>query len=367
MSNAGRQPRAGGRSVGDHSGTFGTRADLKRRHPPPEQLHEGRSGGWGKRDLHSAICFVSQSKRWRVRPFELICPGAGRDRRLVLTRRSLNALQSPPCRRPPTPAPGRRPCRPGRRQAHVAGPRQDPAARRGATAGSWDPKANTPWTAWTRRDGGWRPYPKKTSRSGSSNWNGSSAQKLKDGVPSARQVCRTDFVIHLSVAFDDLTWNAKAADDLFKRAQTMPASEAKVWKEVFEAVLKKEIGQTDTADPCRGAGVGGSPRPHPGRRPSRGAEVQRRARPEVSGPPEATDRGGRRPLEGPGGPIRGHPPRRRGQPHPAGRLLRQGTVPAGQVQGRGRGGQVESPLSHEAPATAVDPLDLLGPPEGCTG
>ena len=26
----------------------------------------------------------------------------------------------------------------------------------------------------------------------------------------------------------------------------MPASEAKVWKEVFEAVLKKEIGQTDT-------------------------------------------------------------------------------------------------------------------------
>jgi len=70
--------------------------------------------------------------------------------------------------------------------------------------------------------------------------------KLKDGVPSARQVCRTDFVIHLSVAFDDLTWNAKAADGLFNRAQTMPASEAKVWKEVFEAVLKKEIGQTDT-------------------------------------------------------------------------------------------------------------------------
>ena len=70
--------------------------------------------------------------------------------------------------------------------------------------------------------------------------------KLKDGVPSARQVCRTDFVIHLSVAFDDLRWNAKAADDLFKRAQTMPASEAKVWKEAFEALLKKEIGQTDT-------------------------------------------------------------------------------------------------------------------------
>jgi hypothetical protein len=73
-------------------------------------------------------------------------------------------------------------------------------------------------------------------------------KKLKDGVPSARQVCRTDFVIHLSVAFDDLKWNAKTADNLFKRAQTMPASEAKVWKEAFEALLKKEIGQTDTTN-----------------------------------------------------------------------------------------------------------------------
>jgi hypothetical protein len=63
-------------------------------------------------------------------------------------------------------------------------------------------------------------------------------KKLKDGVPSARQVCRTDFVIHLSVAFDDLKWNAKTADNLFP--------EAKVWKEAFEALLKKEIGQTDT-------------------------------------------------------------------------------------------------------------------------
>jgi hypothetical protein len=71
--------------------------------------------------------------------------------------------------------------------------------------------------------------------------------KLKDGVPSPRQVCRTDFVIRLSVAFDDLRWNAKAAEDLFERAQTMPATEAKAWKEAFEAVLKKEIGQTDTS------------------------------------------------------------------------------------------------------------------------
>jgi hypothetical protein len=73
-------------------------------------------------------------------------------------------------------------------------------------------------------------------------------KKLKDGVPSARQVCRTDFVIHLSVAFDDLKWNAKTADPLFKRAQTMPASEVKIWKEAFEALLKKEIGQTDTTN-----------------------------------------------------------------------------------------------------------------------
>ena len=73
-------------------------------------------------------------------------------------------------------------------------------------------------------------------------------EKLKDGVPSARQVCRTDFAIHMSVAFDDLKWNAKTAGDLFQRAQTMPATEAKVWKEAFEVLLKQEIGQTDTTN-----------------------------------------------------------------------------------------------------------------------
>jgi hypothetical protein len=62
----------------------------------------------------------------------------------------------------------------------------------------------------------------------------------------AKQACRTYFVTRMSVAFDELKWNAKAADNLFKRAQTMPASEAKVWKEAFEVLLKKEIGQTDT-------------------------------------------------------------------------------------------------------------------------
>jgi hypothetical protein len=70
-------------------------------------------------------------------------------------------------------------------------------------------------------------------------------EKLKDGLPSPRQTCRTDFVMHLSVAFDDLKWNAKAAAELFRRARTLPAAEAKAWKDGFEAVLKKEIGQTD--------------------------------------------------------------------------------------------------------------------------
>lgn len=72
-------------------------------------------------------------------------------------------------------------------------------------------------------------------------------KKLKDGLPSARQVCRTDFVNYMSVAFDGLKWNAKRADNLFQRAQTLPASEARVWKEAFEVLLEKEIGQTDTS------------------------------------------------------------------------------------------------------------------------
>ena len=71
-------------------------------------------------------------------------------------------------------------------------------------------------------------------------------KKLKGEL--AKQACRTYFVSRVSVAFDDLKWNAKTANNLFKRAQTMPASEAKVWKEAFEALLKKEIGQTDTTN-----------------------------------------------------------------------------------------------------------------------
>jgi hypothetical protein len=63
----------------------------------------------------------------------------------------------------------------------------------------------------------------------------------------AKQGCRTYFVTRVSVAFDDWKWKAQIADKLFQRAQTLPASEAKVWKEAFEALLKKEIGQTDDA------------------------------------------------------------------------------------------------------------------------
>ena len=64
----------------------------------------------------------------------------------------------------------------------------------------------------------------------------------------AKQACRTYFVTRMSVAFDDLKWNAKAADNLLRRARTMPATEARVWKEAFEALLKKEIGQTATTN-----------------------------------------------------------------------------------------------------------------------
>src|SRR6478672_10292644 len=64
-------------------------------------------------------------------------------------------------------------------------------------------------------------------------------KKLKDGVESARQACRTDFVIHVSVAFDGLKWNAGRADNFFQRAQSTPAAEVKVWKDAFEVLLKK--------------------------------------------------------------------------------------------------------------------------------
>jgi hypothetical protein len=75
-------------------------------------------------------------------------------------------------------------------------------------------------------------------------------QKLDGDL--ARQACRTYFVSRMSLAFDGLEWNAKAADKLFRRAGTMPASEAKAWKEAFEALLKKAIGQTATTNHAGG-------------------------------------------------------------------------------------------------------------------
>jgi hypothetical protein len=56
-----------------------------------------------------------------------------------------------------------------------------------------------------------------------------------------KQGCRTEFVSRMSVAFDRLKWKAKSADILFRRAQTIPPSEAKVWKEAFETLLNDKI------------------------------------------------------------------------------------------------------------------------------
>ena len=214
-------------------------------------------------------------------------------------------------------------------------------------------------------EGGWRPYPKTTSRSGSANWNGSSARNSKTGCR-----CKTGLPHRLRDSPERGVRRPRvgrqAADALLKRAQTMPASEAKVWKEVFEAVLKKEIGQTDT-----GIHAGGPAWAvtlvlvpvdalHEG--PKYSAERGRKY-----GPAWATDRGGRRPLEGPGGPIRGHPPRRRGQPHPRWTTTstRNSSSGPGSRPRPGRASRSAPPRVRTA--TAVDPLDLLGPPKGCTG
>lgn len=67
-------------------------------------------------------------------------------------------------------------------------------------------------------------------------------EKWEDGLPSPRQACRTDFVVRLSVAFDNLRWNAPVADQLYRRACAMQPGDAKAWKAAFESVLKREIG-----------------------------------------------------------------------------------------------------------------------------
>jgi len=52
--------------------------------------------------------------------------------------------------------------------------------------------------------------------------------------------CRTYFVSRVSVAFDDLKWNAGKADNLLKRAQTLSPAEAAHWTDALAAVLKKK-------------------------------------------------------------------------------------------------------------------------------
>jgi hypothetical protein len=56
-----------------------------------------------------------------------------------------------------------------------------------------------------------------------------------------KQLWRTEFVSRMSVAFDRLKWNAKNAGVLFQRAETIPPSEAKVWRQAFERVLNDRI------------------------------------------------------------------------------------------------------------------------------
>jgi hypothetical protein len=75
-------------------------------------------------------------------------------------------------------------------------------------------------------------------------------QKLEGEL--ANGACRTYFVSRMSVAFDDLQWNAKSADRFLQRANSIPATEVEAWKGAFEALLKKEIGQTATTNHAGG-------------------------------------------------------------------------------------------------------------------
>lgn len=65
------------------------------------------------------------------------------------------------------------------------------------------------------------------------------AQKLDSELEVAG--CRTYFVARVSAAFDDLNWNARTADNLFQRAQTMPPSEVRAWKKALEVLLTREL------------------------------------------------------------------------------------------------------------------------------
>jgi len=84
--------------------------------------------------------------------------------------------------------------------------------------------------------------------SGTMGWQGGAvlAAKLVSKRRLARcckkGACPNPYLVtRVSVAFDGLKWNAKSADNLFQRAQTMPPSEAKVWKEAIETLLNQEI------------------------------------------------------------------------------------------------------------------------------
>jgi hypothetical protein len=65
------------------------------------------------------------------------------------------------------------------------------------------------------------------------------ADKRVDGWE--QQGWRTEFVSRMGVAFDGLKWNAKAAEILFQRAQTIRPSEAKLWKDAFERLLGEKF------------------------------------------------------------------------------------------------------------------------------
>jgi hypothetical protein len=58
-----------------------------------------------------------------------------------------------------------------------------------------------------------------------------------------KNVCITDFVRRISLAFDGDKWNAPAGEKLLQRAQTFPVSENRLWFAAFEALLKKDIPQ----------------------------------------------------------------------------------------------------------------------------
>ena len=59
-----------------------------------------------------------------------------------------------------------------------------------------------------------------------------------------KQACRTYVVVHLTVAFDNLEWNARKAGKLFDRAPTMSVSESKAWMDVFEPLMRSETLKT---------------------------------------------------------------------------------------------------------------------------